>query len=180
MKKLILYLLFTLPLLSYAQRKITSRAALDSLTRNNNAQLLDVRTPEEYNIKHLEKSLNINWKDSTQFDSLVFFLNKDKPIYIYCRTGVRSAAAAKKLTEQGFEVYDIEGGIVQWEKDSLPLMSESEQEVNTDLSYEDYKKIINKEKTVLVFFYSSSCQTGRKLEPAIFDFQNKQNKNTKT
>lgn len=121
MQKTLILILLILPVFSFAQTKIAGIKALDSLNQNKNIQLLDVRTPLEFKEKHLKNALNMDWKDPIQFDSLVLFLDKSKPLYVYCRTGVRSAAAAKKLTELGFIVYDIQGGITQWEADRLPI-----------------------------------------------------------
>lgn len=77
-------------------------------------QLIDVRTPEEFESGHLESAVNINIKDS-DFESKVGAYDRSKPIYVYCKKGGRSASAAKKLKEMGFEeIYDLEGGITNW------------------------------------------------------------------
>ncbi len=50
-------------------------------------------------------------------------LNKDEPLYIYCRSGNRSGKAASKLKELGFkEVYDLQGGVLDWKKKNLELI----------------------------------------------------------
>jgi rhodanese-related sulfurtransferase len=42
-------------------------------------------------------------------------LNKNKPVYVYCRSGARSQRAARKLVEMGFlKIYDLEGGYMSW------------------------------------------------------------------
>jgi len=47
-------------------------------------------------------------------------LDKNKPVYVYCAVGGRSATAAKILSDMGFtEVYDLEGGIINWEEKNL-------------------------------------------------------------
>ena len=44
-------------------------------------------------------------------------LDKEKPVYLYCRSGKRSASAAEKLKEAGFtEVYNLKGGILAWKE----------------------------------------------------------------
>ncbi len=49
------------------------------------------------------------------FESQVETLDKAKPIYVYCKIGGRSARAAVKLQEMGFEkIYDLDGGIMAW------------------------------------------------------------------
>ena len=50
-------------------------------------------------------------------------LDKSKELYIYCRSGNRSGKAAKKLGKMGFaKVYDLEGGIINWNKKSLEVI----------------------------------------------------------
>ena len=77
-------------------------------------QLIDVRTPNEFKASHIKGAKNIDFYSGsfkTQFNKL----NKNKPVYIYCRTGSRSRHASNKLFDMGFkEIYDLKGGIVTW------------------------------------------------------------------
>ena len=78
------------------------------------AVILDVRTPEEFKDGHIEGALLINFFDA-DFKEQVEALDKEKPVYIYCRSGNRSQKAGNILTEMGFkEVYDIENGFMSW------------------------------------------------------------------
>lgn len=87
---------------------------------NDNIQLIDVRTPEEFQEGHLENATNINWNDK-DFALQTQDLNKEEPIYLYCKSGRRSAAAAQQLTKEGFEVYDLKGGIDYWMNNNYPV-----------------------------------------------------------
>ncbi len=79
-----------------------------------NVQLIDVRTPREFNASHIKGAKNIDFY-SGSFKTEFNKLNKNKPLYIYCRTGSRSRHASNKLYEMGFkEIYDLQGGIVRW------------------------------------------------------------------
>ena len=50
--------------------------------------------------------------------------DKNKEIYVYCRSGKRSGKAAAKLKEQGFtKIYDLQGGILNWEKNNLKIIN---------------------------------------------------------
>lgn len=72
--------------------------------------LVDVRTPKEYNQGHLKNARNIDWFDDT-FNDEFFKINKDKTIYVYCRTGNRSAKAQEKLRSLGYKkIINLEGG----------------------------------------------------------------------
>ena len=86
------------------------------LKSDKNAQLLDVRTPEEYAESHIEKSKNINW-NGNDFVSNVEKLDKTKAVFVYCKVGGRSKQACEKLAELGFtEIYNLQGGIINWNK----------------------------------------------------------------
>ena len=79
-------------------------------------QLIDVRTPEEFAEGHIENAININFHD-TDFIVQFLKLEKNEPIYLYCRSGNRSAKAAKKLEKAGFKkIYDLDGGYLHWQK----------------------------------------------------------------
>ena len=72
--------------------------------------LVDVRTLEEYSSGHLDNAVNINWFD-TDFVKKVDTIQRNKPIYVYCKKGGRSAKAAHVLDSLGFKkVIDLEGG----------------------------------------------------------------------
>lgn len=93
-----------------------------SKTEDQNVQLIDVRTPKEFNEGHINKAKNIDFFD-TNFLAKMSELNKDAPLYIYCRSGNRSGKAAAKLKELGFkEVYDLKGGVLDWKKNDLKLV----------------------------------------------------------
>lgn len=79
-------------------------------------QLIDVRTPEEFLENNIEGSQNIDIS-SKDFEQKVAQLDQNKPIYVYCRKGSRSRKAAQKLEDLGFtEIYDLKGGILEWNK----------------------------------------------------------------
>ncbi len=82
-----------------------------------NVQLIDVRTPEEYQTGHLKNAVNINFMDE-DFKENISRLDKKKPTFIHCAAGAqgaRSNQTAKFLEELGFvEIYELEGGIINW------------------------------------------------------------------
>ena len=89
---------------------------------NKSVQLIDVRTPKEFKEGHIKNAGNIDFYES-DFLAQMNKLDKNKPLYIYCRSGGRSGKAAKQLKEQGFtEVYDLQGGILDWKKNNFELV----------------------------------------------------------
>jgi len=82
--------------------------------------LLDVRTPGEYNSGHLANSTLIDFKGSGFKESLSE-LDKETPVYVYCRSGGRSGSAASMMHNMGFKaVYNLEGGILAWTAQGQP------------------------------------------------------------
>jgi rhodanese-related sulfurtransferase len=82
------------------------------------AQILDVRTVEEYNEGHIPNALLIDVNgDEEEFHRKTDALDKKLPVYIYCRSGARSRRAADILRGRGFNnVLELKGGIAAWEK----------------------------------------------------------------
>ena len=83
----------------------------------NDAILVDVRTEDEYNSGYIENSLNIDYF-SNEFSVNADKLDKNTPIILYCRSGNRSSMSANKISKLGFnEIYNLEGGILEWIKE---------------------------------------------------------------
>lgn len=80
-------------------------------------QLIDVRTPEEYEAGHIDDAKNIDFF-AENFQDEFSKLDKEKPVYIYCKSGNRSGQSALKLKAMGFnEIYDLQGGILNYQKE---------------------------------------------------------------
>ncbi len=88
---------------------------------NDNVQLVDVRTPEEYADGHIKGAKNINVFDQDFIEEATTELDKSRPVAVYCRSGKRSADAAQKLSVNGFQVTNLEGGILAWEAKDQPI-----------------------------------------------------------
>ncbi|MDA7819090.1 rhodanese-like domain-containing protein [Gammaproteobacteria bacterium] len=61
--------------------------------------VIDVRTPDEWSVGHLEGTKNIEWQDILNIKNSV---NKDEQIYLYCRSGNRSGRATQILMDAGY------------------------------------------------------------------------------
>jgi rhodanese-related sulfurtransferase len=134
-------------------------------------QLLDVRRPDEFKTGHLEGAFQADWQNKEQFEETVQHLDKEKPVYVYCLAGSRSAAAASWLAERGFtRVVNMLGGINEWKKEGLPL--EAKVQV-AQLSDNAYKELIRSAPLVLVDFGAEWCIPCKKMEPVIDSFQKK-------
>lgn len=77
-------------------------------------QLLDVRTPEEFEQGAIPGALNLDIR-SAEFKEQLEDLDKDKPVILYCQSGFRSNKAAGILLSLGFtQVLDYKGGYSDW------------------------------------------------------------------
>ena len=93
----------------------------EKINADTSAVVLDVRTSKEFAEGHLPKSINYDW-NGNNFQSQIKTLDKSKPIFVYCLSGGRSAKAAEDLRSQGFKnVYELKGGIMQWQRANLPM-----------------------------------------------------------
>ncbi len=86
---------------------------------NGKVQLVDVRTPKEYNNERIKGAININYYEESLFKNKMTALDKSQPVYVYCRSGVRSSKSAKILKNAGFKIYDLKGGIKAWKNNHL-------------------------------------------------------------
>jgi rhodanese-related sulfurtransferase len=87
-----------------------------------NIQLIDIRTPGEFAEGYLKGAKLINFFDKDFLDQMSK-LDKNKELYIYCRSGNRSGQAAKKLETMGFtKIYDLKDGIKSWKKKNLEII----------------------------------------------------------
>lgn len=93
--------------------KITAEEAKNRMDSEDTIIILDVRTQEEYEESHIPGAILIpNESIGTQKQELL--PDMDQEILVYCRSGNRSAQAAKKLVEAGYtQIYDF-GGIMDW------------------------------------------------------------------
>ena len=76
------------------------------------AKLVDVRSPEEFNERHIDGAVNIPVDELPKRASELG--NKDQPLVLYCRTGRRAERGAKSLREAGFTKVENLGGMGNW------------------------------------------------------------------
>ena len=116
MRLLFVLLLTSLSLHSQETIKSISYADYLNIDNSNDFIVIDVRTPEEHNIKRIKNSININFYDEKFIDFFKIY-EKDENILIYCRSGRRSLEAVKNLSKKGFKnIYDLKGGILALDK----------------------------------------------------------------
>ncbi len=91
------------------------------LINRENAQLIDIREPNEYVSGHLLDSRNIPAGALAERVGELEQL-KDKPLILVCQSGARSSSACATLAKHGFaRVHTLEGGVAAWSEAGLPL-----------------------------------------------------------
>lgn len=115
-----LYMLYNKGMILAKFESVNSKVAYEMIEQNDgNLTVLDVRTVDEFKkdghlvdaklipLQLLEKNLNM--------------LDKSKKILVYCRSGSRSVSASRILSDAGFTVVNMSGGIIDWKAEKLPL-----------------------------------------------------------
>ena len=92
---------------------ISSKESMELLS-DKNYEFLDVRTESEYASGHIPNSIHIPLQE-IQGRILELENIKDKNIIVYCRSGARSSMASKSLLKNGYNVFNLTGGILGWE-----------------------------------------------------------------
>jgi rhodanese-related sulfurtransferase len=117
-----LFCFFTFASYSQTDTTLLSPDAFEKAISVEKAQLIDVRTPEEYKKGHVKNSLLADWKKRDEFEASAKKLDPAKPVYLYCAAGARSHAAAGFLRSKGFkQVYELDGGINKWMEEKKPV-----------------------------------------------------------
>ncbi len=80
---------------------------IEDLQKSKNVTLLDTRTPMEYGRGHVDGFINI---PVDELRERIDELDKSKPVYVICQSGLRSYIATRILTGNGFDAYNFAGG----------------------------------------------------------------------
>lgn len=87
---------------------------LQKVLNTKEIQLLDVRTQAEFDQGAIKGAMLADVKRSDFYEVASGKLDKDTPVYVYCRSGKRSEKASEILHEKGFKVITVTGGFMAW------------------------------------------------------------------
>jgi len=94
-----------------------------SLNHTQHPQIIDIRTPREFALGHLKGAILINYYDPDFVRNIKNAgFDKFRPIFIYCRSGHRSARAIPIFKKLGFRhIVNMVYGINEWHHLQLPI-----------------------------------------------------------
>ena len=148
-------------------KTVEARAFSNQIKATPNAQIMDVRTPEEFQSEHIDKAINTDWLNPN-FSTNTSKFDKSKPVFVYCKSGGRSSKASSKLAELGFtNIYELQGGILKWNAAGLSKPSDK----IIGLSNQKYAQLLNSDKKVLINFYAEWCAPCKKMKPYLLKIE---------
>ena len=117
----VLYALLAIHSPSFAQTTAVSVQEAAQLHADKKAIIVDVREDDEWQAEHIKGAIHIPLNELEQrLTELKSY--KNTQIITQCRSGKRSAQAATVLQAAGFDkVYNMEGGLMEWEKQGLKV-----------------------------------------------------------
>lgn len=118
MKRLFFILGLLLSMMACAQKNISPQEFHDMITKDPKLQVVDVRTPQEFAAGHIKGAQNVDFRSPDFEKKIAKAVKKRKTVLVYCRSGKRSLNAMNLMVKNGFkDVYNMEGGILAWEKE---------------------------------------------------------------
>ncbi|MEJ7768536.1 MAG: thioredoxin domain-containing protein [Chitinophagaceae bacterium] len=161
---MILFVAFTLGM--QAQKNTTlSPDEFEKSIIQPQVQLLDVRTSGEFKNRHIKNAMQADWNDADQFKDRIQYLDKSKPIMIYCASGGRSHAAAEWLRNNGYNsVQELKGGMTAWNTQDKPTEGLSSVK---QMNKNEYNNLLNSHGTIMIEFGAPWCPPCKKMEPVL-------------
>jgi len=91
------------------------------LAASGEAELVDVRTPNEHEAGRIAGARHIPFDELT---ARAEEIDRSRPVVLFCRAGGRSGAAAQAFAASGWEAHSMAGGIERWVEQGLPIEPE--------------------------------------------------------
>ena len=170
MKFLLLSTLLVAAVSGHAQT-VSADTFATQLKQSAQAQLIDVRTPDEFADGHLPNAVNIN-SLRPDFSQAISQLDKSKPVFVYCMSGGRSKGAVETLRELGYtDVHELRGGYLKWASKMMPVAGVTHSTAKPEWPVARFDSLRQKQPLVMVDVYAPWCGPCKKMAPAIVKLQ---------
>lgn len=130
-------------------------------------QLIDVRTEEEYELAH------INGATLYPVDKIELFnKDKNKTYYIHCKSGTRSTKASEYLTEQGYDIVNLDGGYKAYEEkneDNNTLEENTNVEIKAERKQLNYSGLQCPGPIINISKEMKNIEVGEQIEVTVTD-----------
>ena len=148
-----------------------------AMAGESGAQVLDVRTIDEFQNGHIEGAINADISTPLIFAQIASKLTKDKTVFVYCLSGARSSSAAGMLKEMGFKsIVNLTGGILAWQSANLPIATgEVKAPASTGLTEASFTEKIKGKPMVIIDYNATWCGPCKQLSPILKDWVKAQN-----
>ncbi len=103
------------------KHKLVTPAGAVALMNDEGSVVIDVRELHEFTDGHIENAVHI---PLGKIEERLYELetHKNAPVIVTCQSGTRAPQACGKLAKAGFtDVYELQGGMVAWEEQKLPI-----------------------------------------------------------
>ena len=165
MRKILLTAGLLLAVFAGFAQDVVPAATFEKGMGGQGVQLLDVRTAKEFNTGHLPDALQADFTKKSEFFERIKYIDKSKPVYVYCLSGGRSSAAAKWMRENGYtKVVEMDGGLIAWKQAGKALTGGT---TGPQFSIPDFQKAVSSDSWVLVDVGATWCPPCRKMEPVV-------------
>ena len=107
--------------LVWATERVSAPMLAEELASANPPLIIDIRTPHEWNTKHITNSINL---PLNQLQHRITEVPTDRRIAVHCAGGYRSSIAVSILNQYGItNLIELAGGITAWEAINLPVVA---------------------------------------------------------
>lgn len=140
---------------------------------NEESIILDVRTSQEFKSGHINQATNIDFYGA-EFKEKLSLVNKNVPVYVYCRSGNRSGKTAAIMESLGFkEVYNLIGGIGAWTGNNFKVVKNKSVKTVPQPSFtkQQLNSVINSNELVLIDFSTQWCVPCKKMKPIVTEIK---------
>jgi thioredoxin len=152
--------------------QLTAQQFSDKIQQTPGAMVIDVRTPEEFAKGHLPNAVNLDIRNDG-FADAISKLDTSKAVFVYCLSGGRSAAAARKMRTSGISrVFELQGGMMQWRSAGLPETAGNA--ASAGMTKEQFDALLTTDKMVLVDVYADWCAPCARMKPYLESIQQKE------